>query len=301
MEITGIGLNIHPDHINGEMERLQEDLEYLQRLGYDYAELSTDAIDIIYHGRLHPRRLRDLKALLGQFSLKYTVHAPRVLDLRDTENLGLQKEIFRSCIRLAAEIGAEIFVYHYGRRSAVEEREEQLLEAMVELADFAASWGVQICVENIEIDTVANVVEFVEQVAKEEGNVGMTLDIGHAFLASRRFGFDLLEAVRQASPYVRHLHVTDNFGHFEETRLQGYEQYKLIPYPKLLQLGRGDLHLPPGWGEAPIDEVLSELRNYRGLFILEYYSHRYRPQGREILQAARELIERHSLTPRRSG
>jgi len=301
MEITGLGINVHPDRVRGEWEILKEELEYFQELGYDYAEISPDAVDLIYHGKLHPAQMRRLRALLGEFSLRYTVHAPRVLDLRDLENLELQKEIFRSCIRLAAEIGAEIFVYHYGRRSEDQEREARLLEAMLELADFAAGYGVQICVENIEIDTVANVVEFVEQVAEEKGNVGMTLDIGHAFLASRRFGFDLLEAVRQASPYVRHLHLSDNFGHFEETRLRSYEQYKLIPYPKLLQLGRGDLHLPPGWGEAPIDEVLSELKGYRGILLLEYYSHRYRPQGREILQAARRLVERHSLTPRRSG
>jgi sugar phosphate isomerase/epimerase len=292
MEITGIGLNIHPDHINGEMERLQEDLEYLQGLGYDYAELSADAVDVIYNGRLHPRRLRDLKALLSQFSLKYTVHAPRVLDLRDAQHLKVQKEIFRSCIRLTAEIGASVFVYHYGKKTEDPALEEGLLCSMREMADFAADYGVHICVENIEIDVVSNVVEFVRGVEKE--NVGMTFDVGHAYLASRYFGFDFSGAVEMAKPYVRHLHITDNFGNLEETRLISYEQYKLKPYPNLLKLGKGDLHLPPGWGEIPLDEVLQTLNDYKGVFMLEYYFHRYKPYNREILETAKGYVARYS-------
>ncbi len=58
--------------------------------------------------------------------------------------------------------------------------------------------------------------------------------------------------------------VTDNFGRFEEARLAGYEQYKLIPYRKLVALGKGDLHLPPGWGEVPTEEGLALLKDYEG-------------------------------------
>lgn len=291
MEIKGIGINAHPDHINGEIEKLQKDLQYFQDLGYDYAEISADAIDIIYYGKLNLRLLRDLKALLGKFSLKYTLHAPRVLDLRDKANLKIQKEIFKSCILLAAEIGAEIFVYHYGRKSGDSELEEILYHSMLEMTDFAADQEVQICVENIEIDTVANVVEFVKRLRNK--NIGMTFDIGHAYLASQYFRFDFLGSVEMARPYIKHLHVADNFGNFEETRLIGYEQYKLKPYPNLLKLGKGDLHLPPGWGEIPLDKVLNMLNDYKGIFMLEYYFHRYKPYNREILKAARECVKEH--------
>lgn len=76
-----------------------------------------------------------------------------------------------------------------------------LYRSMLKMADFAADYGVQICVENIEIDTVACVVEFLERVGRE--NVGMTLDLGHACLASKRLIGAAGPALREAHPRER--------------------------------------------------------------------------------------------------
>lgn len=292
MRVKGIGINAHPEHTDGEIENLERDLKFFQDVGYDYVEIPVDAIDVIRYGKLIPRQMRDLKDLLNSLCLKYTVHAPGALDLRDVDNLEVQKTLFRSCIEFTAEIGAEIFVYHYGRRTDDSRLEQLLFQGMLELADHARSLNVQICVENIEIDTVQNVVEFVKGVARE--NVGMTFDFAHAYLAANRFGFDFLDSVRLAKPYIRHIHVQDNFGRFEELRLAGYDQYKLIPYRRLLALGKGDLHLPPGWGVVPLDVAFELLEDYEGVFMLEYYHHRYRSQAREILEAAKSYVRRHS-------
>ena len=292
MRITGIGINALPDHINGEVRKLKDDLQHFQQAGYDYVEIPVDAMDIVYCGRLNPYRMVDLKAVLREFNLKYTVHAPWVLDLRDIERKEIQKELFKTCILFTSEIGAEIFVYHYGRRTEDEEVEESLYHSMLEVADFAADYGVQICVENIEIDLVSNVVEFVEKVGKE--NVGMTFDLGHAYLAAKRFGFDFLDSIKMARPYIKHIHVSDNFGRYDEMRLLDYDRYRLTPYPNRLLLGLGDLHLPPGWGEVPLDEAFDILDNYEGIFMLEYYFYRYEPHSREILEAARSYVKRHT-------
>lgn len=169
----------------------------------------------------------------------------------------------------------------------------------MEVADYAKGKGVQICVENIEIDTVRNVVQFVEKIAQE--NVGMTFDFGHAYLASKRFGFDFLESIRLAKPYIHHIHVQDNFGRFEELRLVGYDQYKLIPYRRLLALGKGDLHLPPGWGVVPLAAAFELLQDHEGVFMLEYYHRRYRRQAREILEAARGYVRDYDSSFKRIG
>lgn len=292
MRIKGIGINAHPEHTGGEIENLERDLKFFQDIGYDYVEIPVDAIDVIHCGKLILRQIQDLKAMLNTLKLKYTVHAPGALDLRDVENLEIQKEFFRACIEFTAEIGAEIFVYHYNQKTQNPNHEQALFDGMLEMADYAEDKGVQICVENIEIDTVQNVVDFVKAIDRE--SVGMTFDFGHAFLAARRFGFDFLESVNLAKPYIRHIHVHDNFGRFEELRLAGYDQYKLVPYRTLLALGKGDLHLPPGWGIVPLDHAFEVLENYEGVFMLEYYHHRYRPQAREIMEAARSYVKRHS-------
>jgi len=292
MHITGIGINAHPDHVNGEIERLQEDLQRFQDLGYDYVEIPIDVVDVVYCGRLNHDRMADLKALLGSFNLRYTVHAPRVLDLRDAKEYQMQKELFKACIAFTAEIGANIFVYHYGRKTKDTQLEHMLYQGIMEMADLAAECGVQICVENIEIDRVAHVVEFVEQVGRD--NVGMTYDFGHAYLAAGYFGFDFLASVQMARPYIRHIHVTDNFGRYDELRLVSYEQYKARPYADRLLLGRGDLHLPPGWGRVPFDAAFELLSDYRGVFMLEYYFHRHGPYASEILETAREYVRRHT-------
>ncbi|MEM1867431.1 MAG: sugar phosphate isomerase/epimerase [Thermosphaera sp.] len=292
MRIKGIGINVHPEYTGGEIENLERDLKFFQDVGYDYVEIPVDAVDVIHCGKLVLRQMEDLKAMLGTLNLKYTVHAPEALDLRDVNNLEVQKELFQACIKFAAEIGAKIFVYHYGRKTQDPKREQALYQGIWEISDYAKDEGVQICVENSEIDTVQNVVEFVAGIARE--NIGITFDFGHAFLAAKRFGFDFLESVKLAKPYIRHIHVHDNFGQFEELRLISYDQYKLIPYRKLLALGKGDLHLPPGWGIVPLDAAFELLEDYDGVFMLEYHYHRYRPQSREILEAARSYIRRHS-------
>lgn len=293
MKVVGIGINTHQDYINGDVQKLKEDLKYFQNLGYDYVEISIDAVDAIFHGKLNLRLMEEVKSLLNQLNLKYTIHAPRVLDLRDVENLEVQKKIFKECIFFSSEIRGNIFVYHYGRKTGNAQLEESLYQSILEMSDFAADYKVQICVENIEIDTVSNVVNFVKRIERE--NVGMTFDLGHAYLASKYFDFDFLESIKIATPYIKHIHLNDNFGCFEDKRILNHEQYKLKKYPELLQLGRGDLHLPPGWGNVPFDKAFEILGDYTGVLLLEYHSYRYKPYNQEILEIAKGYVKRHMI------
>ncbi len=41
--------------------------------------------------------------------------------------------------------------------------------------------------------------------AVDHPNLGLTLDFAHLYVAANACGFDYLDAVRQAAPYVRHL------------------------------------------------------------------------------------------------
>ncbi|NIO00421.1 MAG: hypothetical protein GTO49_36790, partial [Anaerolineae bacterium] len=80
--------------------------------------------------------------------------------------------------------------------------------------------------------------------------------------------FDYLISVEEAAPWVRHIHINDNFGILDV----GFEaQRDRLPY------GEGDLHLPPGWGTIPFLEVFARLPDYEGDLVLElkprYWEH----------------------------
>jgi sugar phosphate isomerase/epimerase len=73
-----------------------------------------------------------------------------------------------------------------------------------------------------------------DRIAEEK--IGATWDVGHLNIVKKK-GFDdkhIVEETKKIRPYVRHIHLTDNFGY-------------------------SDSHLPPGMGNVPIKEILKEL------------------------------------------
>jgi sugar phosphate isomerase/epimerase len=113
----------------------------------------------------------------------------------------------------------------------------------------------------------------VEQVqAVSSPSVGICLDVGHAFLAAPYWrDVDYLGALRQAAPWIRHVHIHDNFGRIDE-RAQSIAERAVF--------GEADSHMPPGWGDIPLAEVLAILAqvDYSGWLICEL-----RPRYRNCL------------------
>ncbi len=200
-------------------------------------------------------------------------------------------------------------------RALVSEQERRERETLAELADFAKERGVTICVENADprvdeealwelarrvrvkgIDLfyriapggdialynyggmISRLVEQVKGVGKE--NVGITFDFGHAYIASHYYGFDFLDSIELARPFIKHVHVHDDFG-----RPAGVDRRQIV----LISQGKGDLHMPIGWGEIPYREVFSRLKGYEGVVLLELKP-RYRPYLEEALQETRRLL-----------
>jgi sugar phosphate isomerase/epimerase len=73
-----------------------------------------------------------------------------------------------------------------------------------------------------------------EEIAHEK--IGMTWDVGHLNIM-KKSGFndeDLVKETQKVKDYVKHIHLTDNFGY-------------------------ADTHLPPGMGNVPFKQLLEEL------------------------------------------
>lgn len=202
-------------------------------------------------------------------------------------------------------------------RAYVDERKEAEREALAELSGLAARLGVIITVENADpriedealwemarrirdrgIDityrlapggdrAVYNYGGMIERLVNQvqridRPNVGLTLDCGHAYIASHYYDFDYLRAIEIALPYTRHLHVHDDFG-----KPAGLDRRLSVLIPN----GKGDLHMPIGWGEIPYREVFSRLRdyNYNGVLLLEI-NPRYGAFYKDALQETRDLL-----------
>jgi sugar phosphate isomerase/epimerase len=265
----------------------EEELALARRLGYEAVEISMDGTGLVFGGRLHPARLREALEAFGRHSFSYSVHSPSSLDLRDRRNRDAQLDLARATLRFSREVGARVLVIHFEQRHRDQEDEAAFTDGILRLSDEAGD--VLLGIENIEVERVDPVVERVGEIGRP--NVVMTLDVGHAMLAAAQFEFDLLDAIRAARPHVRHVHVNDNFGRYDPLRLENFTLYKTQTPADTFPLGKGDLHLPVGWGSIPLERVLALLAGYRGTVIHEYRHRLFQASLEADYGAARRLVD----------
>jgi sugar phosphate isomerase/epimerase len=233
-------------------------------------------------------------------------------------DLALEVDVFAACLAFCAEVGARVMVYHSGLIALydyafglgplpgaddLEAARAQEVAALRELLPLADQLGVVVAMENrdphpweiaalrragrpdgdlVIYHAGLTIPALLQQVAEvDHPSLGLTLDLGHLYLAARQCGFDFLDAVRQAAPHIRHVHAHDNFGRLGAV-YSGLNSR--LPY------GDGDLHLPPGWGTIPHLESLVALKGYEGLYVLEILP-RLRDHLAAVLQSSRELID----------
>lgn len=293
----GIGMNCNDEIIDGHLERLEKDLTNVQQAGFDAYEFSPVAFPIVHHGQIYQAELNRVKAILDRYPLRYTVHPP--CELRLTEPTGLGRQVFRSYLEVAAQIRAEVMVYHSAQivlRAADQDTADlpdadglrALWEietaALCEMASEAAQRGILIAVENRDphlwefaalkrhgkpAQDIATYhqgmrLDFIRDQVKQiaSPNVGICLDVGHAFLAAQYLPDDFLTAIRAVAPFIRHLHFHDNFGRLDDWAKSRFER---------LAFGEADSHLPPGLGKIPLRAALSILKQagYAGWVLLE--------------------------------
>jgi sugar phosphate isomerase/epimerase len=290
-----IGTKIDEIRIDGNLQTFRSDLEKFAALKLEAVEIPVHGLDAIKNGTLDPRRVQSIQEILRDFDFRYSIHSPNPLNLMDEWNFAKHYSVFQTGLEFAATIGAKILVYHAGRFIPEEtfclplnpqrdpDRERKLLEQEKEsLQKLAGEFpGVVIAVENArpylfhspycygeKLDSLKEAVAAVNR-----SNVQVTLDIGHLYMAAQFYSFDPVEAVRNVKDLIVHTHVHDNFG--------GAVYYNEKIQTHQIPLGRGDSHMPVGWGEIPIALILSSyLQSYSGLMIMELRN-RYFPHLKE--------------------
>ncbi|WP_198470836.1 sugar phosphate isomerase/epimerase family protein [Acetomicrobium sp. S15 = DSM 107314] len=309
--IKSIGINVDAAYVDGDLRRLIELLD-------EYAEMEVECVEVPLHatgamlgGKLISERVDEVSRILKRYHFHYSVHAPNPINLMDADEPELHKEALLESIRFSATINSKILVYHSGRyipeehfhipwqaagratpeterRRSMNRREK---EALLSLAKEGERLGVTLCLENARPYLDGGFYCYAEDPFRlaervrdlNHPRIGITLDIGHAYLSAKRYGFDFLEAVRSVAPFTKHVHLHDNFG-----RVCSSLEKKQV---ELSALGRGDMHLPIGKGEIPVEEVFSVLCdcNYSGLLINEI-RHRYLAWASDALDLCKRLL-----------
>ncbi|MCL4860320.1 MAG: sugar phosphate isomerase/epimerase [Caldilineaceae bacterium] len=298
-----------------KLAQLEQMLTFFQSQGFGMIELGVTGLGLIVNGAVRRRELAEVAAVLRNFDLRYSLHAPNRLNLAYDTRHELCRQVMHSLIEICRAFGVDRLVYHsglqalddayHGVRRALLSADELAAGAAREVAAFreiaprAADAGLVIGMENgdshrWEHNVIAQaglpreallahharllIGPIVRQLeAIDHPNIAMTLDIAHLHIAAHDMGFDYLAAVSEAGPWVRHLHVNDNFGKLDH----GFDsEAERLPF------GEADLHLPPGWGAIPYTEVFARLPNYTGDLILEikpgYVDHA--AEGRQHLE-----------------
>ena len=286
-----IGAKIDEVRIDGDLSRLGRDLEYFAQIGLDAVELPVHGLDAIKNGRLDRDQVSKIQRIIREFDFNYSVHAPNPLNLMDRGSLAMHLSVFRASLEFALAVNAPVLVYHAGRYIAEEtfftnthklspdEQQQLLAQERTQLEELAAAYpGITICLENArpyifhspygyaeKIDLLKKQVEMIDR-----ENVKIILDVGHLFMAARYYDFDPVAATASISDLIAHCHVHDNFGYavYHHEKQQTHQ----------LPFGKGDSHMPVGWGGIPLAAILAEfIPTYRGTLLMElrsrYFNH----------------------------
>lgn len=279
-----IGSKIDEIRIDGDLDKLRKDLEHYADLALDAVEIPVHGVDIIKDGIPDKKRLKEVQSILSSFDFIYTVHGPNPLNLMEVWNPSLHIEVFKASLEFSVAIGSNILVYHAGRfipeetfplqngKGVSKQVALRLMEIEKEHLDRLSGEypTVTICVENARPYLFHSPYCYGERIdfLKEQildinrENVRIALDIGHLYMAAHYYEFDPVQAVEEIKDLIAHTHVHDNFGgaiNYHE-KIQTHQ----IPF------GRGDAHMPVGWGKIPIAEILNAyLSIYPGMLIME--------------------------------
>lgn len=277
---------------NLSAETLDRSIQTVVDYGFDCMELSISALPLIIGGEVCETVLNHAKSVLNRHPIQYTAHIGTGLDLRNLENYELHKRVLTSSIDICAALGMDRLTLHFENASPIQREEDAFFDAHSRAADYAAQKGILLLIENIEIEDYKKVLHMVQKVGKD--NFKMTLDTGHLYLSTRYFGGNFLAAVRECAPYVRHVHLNDNTGRFEKMRLTDFAMYKTLNMNMRTAFGAGDIHVPPFWGNAPLEAAIHILHdaNYNGIFLCEYDNTSYVPWGGQIQEKVRSIVQK---------
>ncbi len=310
-----LGAKIDETMIDRSLPRLKTGLDVLREHEFLAVELPVHGLDAIRNGKLDYAQVMHVRELLSEYDFHYSVHSPDPVNLMDQNELDLHVAVLKASIEFALLINATVLVYHPGRYISEElfmlyekhnissdEKRKLLDKEALLLQRIADEYPeMTICMENSRpylfhspycyAERLGHLADQVERINRK--NIKINLDFGHLYLSSKHYGFDAIKAVKDVRLHIGHTHIHDNFGkvifHHEK------QQTRLVPF------GRGDSHMPVGWGEIPFENILSTfIDGYEGMFMMELRGRYFDnlPESRDNLMAILASIPHKAVQER---
>lgn len=195
-----------------------------------------------------------------------SLHAPiTVGDLSDPDEMQREETVFNGqhALDAATLLGAKLVTFHpasiEGEISQANERWASLEETLQDLGGYADDRDLKIAIENFPFPFFGcDPLELYNRIDNlDMPNVGMTLDIGHAFC-----GGHLPHVLTQFGDKIFAVHASDNRGRVDE-------------------------HLTPGQGYVPWENIFNGLRQmgYNGPIVIEVRD------GRQMNQICADIVD----------
>lgn len=253
-----IGINLHGKLCKSD-SNIRKYLNLFAENMLDYVELAICAMGVVdAAAKLDRARFDTLRDIFGSYSFKYTmeVDVGNMAELADPLDQGRAKRF----VDVAGLLASKLIVFHIGSVPTGMDRGKALSRVacfLESLLRYAENGNVMVGVENTNqpkrcIGATANELKCLLREVNS-ASLGVTLDFGHAFLASKILSFDFIGMIKDLTPYIIHSHFNDNYGVIDE----GSPNY-------------GDMMLPPGAGVIPYEEVLGFLApRYDGVYLMD--------------------------------
>jgi len=206
----------------------QIDFSEIKETGINHVELSCPShID-------HESVNKIKKSNLNIFS----AHSDFIdVDISNSDTYSREKSIIliKSRIRLLKEIGAKIIVIHpgdwYENNCEKEERINNSINSLVQIASFANSHDIKVAVENLppgfiadDTSTMKRIIEETRKAANLNGSIGICLDTGHANLTN-----NLMDYLKYFSRDILTMHIHDNLGNNNNDPRNAGDDKHLLP------------------------------------------------------------------------
>ncbi|MGD8883688.1 MAG: sugar phosphate isomerase/epimerase [Desulfobacterales bacterium] len=203
--------------MNFPIKPIDEELEDIATLGFDYLELTMDPPQA--HYSIIRQQMNSILRALNSHAMNVICHLPTFVstaDLTHSIREASLQEMFNS-LEVAAELGSQKVVLHPGHIGGlgVYVKETALAyanESLASIIDRAQDLGLCVCLENMFPRCRA----FIEpddftEILQRFPKLKITLDTGHANIGSQS-GQRIFRFIEQFGQRIGHLHVSDNFG-----------------------------------------------------------------------------------------
>jgi sugar phosphate isomerase/epimerase len=261
---------------------LEDAIRGVAEVGADYIEIICDLPHFMPDFDL--AELKKMKELLDSYGLGVSIHstfwdlnpASHYSEIRKLATMHIKKSIDACDI-----LGGKIVVIHPGRcpvtefAPLIEMGKSWYRKSIEECLRHANEMDITLTLENLNggIRYPYSTAREIKALTRELGGLGLTLDIGHAYVGEKLAGTNAPEreiaaAIRDVGDCLMHLHIHDNKSTFDE-------------------------HLPPGEGSIDFKPILQALKDvgYDGIWVAEVWGPRDPFEtGRRGVNKTRELL-----------